>query len=144
MRRALRWAALAVSGLLLGNAPSLAADPLTAQHVFVSLARKTTDRARAEYLKAKAGCPIRGVGHLEALTPRTYYDTSVPDSDPMVAVLKIDQGRVAACGLPRSVMDSLGWLREGSPVVFEGRLVDAQGWDGTATLYLTRCSISRR
>jgi hypothetical protein len=131
-----------VAGLWAGV--SLAVPPLPAAEVFEAVAQKKTERARSQYLKEHAGAAVAGAGRLEALSPRSFYDTSVPDSDPMVALVELEVGRKTACGLPRSVMDSLGWLREGSPVAFEGRLVDAQQWGNSTTLYLTGCVLSRR
>lgn len=136
------WTALLST--LLGASSALSGEAINAHELFSALANRRTERARIDYLKARAGFIIRGSGRLEVLTARTYYDASAPDDDPMVAVLFVGQSRTAACGLSRSVLDELGWLREGAPVAFEGRLVDAQGWNGSSTLYLSRCSLSRR
>ncbi|MBI5015120.1 MAG: hypothetical protein HZB55_06460 [Deltaproteobacteria bacterium] len=144
MRRpSFRLLATLATGALWATAAG-AVDPVSAASVYEDLAQRAVGRARSEYLRAAAGSPVSGSGRLEALSPRSFYDTSVPDSNPMVALIELEPGRKAACGLPRSVMDSLGWLRDGSPVAFEGRLVDAQQWDGSMTLYLTACTLSRR
>ena len=40
---------------------------------------------------------MAGAGRLEALSPRSFYDTSVPDSDPMVALVEVGLEGVGRC-----------------------------------------------
>ncbi len=128
--------------LLLGEA---AAQQLRAVQVFVALGQRPEEAARVEYLKANAGSPVDGAGHIEAIIPRTYFDTSVPDANPVVALIQVGPGRKVACGLSRSPSpEQLRTFREGADVVFRGKLVDGHDWGEWQTLYLGDCSVHPR
>ncbi len=137
---------LSSAALLLGvGLGSAVAEDLRAVQVFVSLAQRTAPGARAEYLKANAGRQVGGAGSVEAVLPRAYYDTSVPDANPAVALIQIAPGRKVACGLPRVMGEKeLGTFPEGTPVTFRGKLADAHDWGEWSTLYLGDCALHPR
>lgn len=143
-RRALSLLGLA---LLLGPAaPGLTtAQDLVAAQVFVSLAQRPDPSARAEYLQRHAGQRVDGTGNVEAVLPRSYFDTSVPHTNPVVALLHVSAGRKVVCGLPRLLtQEEMREFPEGTPVSFFGNLADAQDWGEWSTLYLGECTLSRR
>jgi hypothetical protein len=43
--------------------------------VFVTLGQKLDTDTRHQYLREQAGKSVGGAGHLEAVMPRTYFDT---------------------------------------------------------------------
>lgn len=121
------------------------AQDLPASQVFVDLGQRTGAGNWAQYLRLHAGKRVEGAGNLEAVLPRSYYDTSVPHTNPVVALLHVGSGRKVVCGLPRVLSpEELRQYREGSPVVFSGSLADAHDWGEWSTLYLTDCSLTRR
>lgn len=138
---------LGVGTLLLGLAAPgpAAAQDLVAAQVFVSLAQRPDPGERAEYLKLHAGRHVEGTGNVEAVLPRSYFDTSVPHTNPVVALLHVGSGRKVVCGLPRLLtQDEMQKFPEGAPVSFFGILADAQDWGEWSTLYLGNCTLSRR
>ncbi len=121
-----------------------AAGEMKADEVFARFAREANEKGRNAFLKANAGTTVDGAGNLEAMTPRRYFDTSIPASDATVALIQVAPDRKVVCGLPRTIFDTLGWLREGAAVGFEGKLADAHDWGQWTTLYLSGCELTRR
>lgn len=120
-------------------------QPLRAVQVFVALSQRPDQASRHEYLKTRSGRTVEGAGHIEAVLPRSYYDTSVPDSNPVVVLLQMSPGRKVVCGLPRlPTPESLEEMAEGTSAAFRGNLVDFQDWGEWSTLYLSECSMHRR
>jgi len=143
-RAVLGTLAAAVVGNALAPAPA-PAQPLKAVQVFVAVAQRPEPKAREEYLKDHAGRAVEGAGHVEALTVRTYYDTSVPDSNSSVALIQVSPGRKVVCGLRRSLgREDAQSFAEGTSVAFRGLLSDAHDWGEWTTLYLGDCSLRRR
>lgn len=137
--------AAAVLAVVLLCAGDAAAQQLRAVQVFVALGQRPEEAARIEYLKANAGSRVDGAGHIEAIIPRTYFDTSVPDANPVVALIQVGPGRKVACGLPRPPSpEDLRTFREGADVAFRGKLVDGHDWGEWQTLYLGDCSVHPR
>jgi len=123
------WAASAAAGL--------AADDLA----FEFFNQKGPDARRA-YLQAAAGSVVQGRGRIDSVLARAFYDTSVPDSNPTVVLIQVAPGRKVICGLlRRPTPELLRELPETRAVSFEGRLVDAQVWADSITLYLSDCVI---
>lgn len=130
---------LALGGTAAAQSPR---DHLTAVQVFVALAQRTGEGEREEYLKAHAGRVVAGAGHVEAVIPRTYFDTSVPPHNPAVALIQVSDGRKVACGLPAPLTSGeFAGFREGSPLAFRGQLADGIPWGEWTTLYLSDCQI---
>ena len=116
---------------------------LRAVQVFVAFEQRIDSGAREEYLREQAGTPVTGAGTVEAVIPRTFYDSSISDRNPAVVLLYVSAGRKVACGLP-AVPDRealSGVLREGKRVSFRGVLADIQDWGRWTTLYLSDCSV---
>ena len=116
---------------------------LRAVQVFVAFEQRIDSGAREEYLREQAGTPVTGAGTVEAVIPRTFYDSSISDRNPAVVLLYVSAGRKVACGLP-AVPDRealSGTLREGKRVSFRGVLSDIQDWGRWTTLYLSDCSV---
>jgi hypothetical protein len=136
----------ALAGFFWASLPVLAsAQDLPASQVFVNLGQRPDPGARAEYLQLHAGKRVEGMGNVEAVLPRSYYDTSVPHTNPVVALLHVGSGRKVVCGLPRLLSaDEMRQYPEGSPVGFSGNLSDAHDWGEWSTLYLSDCSLTRR
>lgn len=137
------WGALAAAGAFAVGVTSWApaAEPVPAAQVFVAFAQRLAEAERHAYLAEHAGRPVEATGHVEALLPRTYFDTSVPDNNPAVLLVQVAPGRKVACGLPALPSRSeMGRYREGTPVALRGALVDAQDWGRWTTLYLSGCS----
>ncbi|MHB8762826.1 MAG: hypothetical protein ACYDA8_00560 [Deferrisomatales bacterium] len=137
---------LAGAALLMSSLPSPApaGEPLAAAQVYVALSQRTEPGARADYLRLHAGLPVTGSGHLEAVLPRAYYDTSVPHHNSAVALIQVDSGRKVVCGLPKvTTPDRLGQLTEGLRVAFRGVLADAQDWGAWSSLYLADCALEK-
>ncbi|MEW6488147.1 MAG: hypothetical protein AB1578_09575 [Thermodesulfobacteriota bacterium] len=136
----------ALAGFFWASLPVLApAQDLPASQVFVNLGQRPDAGARAEYLRLHAGRRVEGTGNVEAVLPRSYYDTSVPHTNPAVALLHVGSGRKVVCGLPRLLSpEEMREYPEGSPVLFSGSLADAQDWGEWSTLYLSNCSLARR
>ncbi|RMG92361.1 MAG: hypothetical protein D6708_06695 [Candidatus Dadabacteria bacterium] len=145
MRARFAAAALAAALGLAGAPHGLAAnrEPLRAVQVFVAFGQLVSPAEREGYLRERAGAPVEGAGAVEALLPRTYYDTSVPDRNPAVLLLQVSPGRKVACGLPE-LPDAPGRqaLQEGRKVSFRGTLVDAHDWGAWTTLYLADCAVA--
>ncbi len=138
-------AAVALLGLALGAAAQPTTDPLSALQVFVGLAQRPGDAERGAYLKAHAGSAVDGTGLVEVVLPRTYFDTSVPATNPAVALIHVGPGRKVACGLPLALSpEELKRFREGSSVAFRGHLVDGIPWGEWTTLYLGNCQLQSR
>jgi hypothetical protein len=98
--------------------------------------------ARPAYMQTNAGRAVGGRGRLEAAMPRATFDSSVPDSNPALAIIHLRPGRKATCGLRKPLTrEQLGTLREGVPVVFAGTLVDVQDWGDWQTVYLSDCRL---
>jgi hypothetical protein len=137
--------AIVVSGVLSFLAIPARAQSLRAIQVFVTLGQKLDTETRHQYLREQAGKTVGGAGHLEVVMTRTYFDTSVPDSNPAVALIQVSPGRKVTCGLPQLLSrEQLEELKEGTPVSFRGRLVDAQDWGEWSTIYLGDCSLHPR
>ena len=118
-----------IAGLaLLAGALPRPAEPaaLRAVQVFVAFEQRVDREARDEYLRERAGTPVTGAGTVEAVIPRTMYDSAISDRNPAVVLLYVSAGRKVACGLP-AVPDRQalsGFLREGKRVSFRGTLTD--------------------
>ncbi|GAB6064794.1 hypothetical protein [Deferrisoma palaeochoriense] len=143
VRTAATW--LTTLALLAAARPGTATDreSLKAVQVFVAFGQLVSPAKREGYLRERAGTPVEGAGAVEALLPRTYYDTSVPDRNPAVLLLQVSPGRKVACGLPRLPdAEDRNDVREGTRVSFRGTLVDAHDWGEWTTLYLADCSVA--
>lgn len=136
-------AALSIACASVGAAAP--AETLRAVQVFVALEQRAQEAARAEYVKGNAGSLVDGAGHLEAVFPRTYFDTSVPHTNPVVALIQVGSGRKVVCGLLRVLTaEETARLPEGSDVSFRGKLADAHDWGEWQTLYLNDCAVHPR
>lgn len=136
-------AALSVACAVVGAAAP--PETLRAVQVFVALEQRAQGAAQAEYLKSNAGGLVEGAGHLEAVFPRTYFDTSVPHTNPVVALIQVGSGRKVVCGLLRPLTaEETARLPEGSDVAFRGKLADAHDWGEWQTLYLSDCAVHAR
>ncbi len=137
-------AGLVFLGAVSGTVPPAAGvGPLRAVQVFVAFEQRIDTRAREQYLRERAGTPVAGAGTVEAVIPRTFYDSSISDRNPAVVLLYVSAGRKVACGLP-AVPDRqalAGPLKEGKRVAFRGVLADIQDWGRWTTLYLSDCSV---
>lgn len=135
----------AAAGALFVQAPLAASPTVTAAQVFERLASLSLPAEREAYLASSGGTAVNGQGWVEAVLPRTYYDTSVPDANPTVALIELGHGRKIACGLSYvPSREEFHRLSEGVAIGFRGALVDAQAWDAWTTLYLGNCSLSPR
>ncbi len=120
-----------------------AGEAVRAVQVFVAFEQRIGPEAREQYLGDHAGTRVTGAGTVEAVIPRTFYDSSISDRNPAVVLLYVSAGRKVACGLP-AVPDRealSGFLREGKRVSFRGVLADIQDWGRWTTLYLSDCSV---
>ncbi len=135
----------AVALLPFGCPARAAQDPLKAVQVFVTLSQRTSETERADFLADTSGQAVEGAGFVEAVLPRSYFDTSVPHTNPAVALIQVSAGRKVVCGLPELLKkEELQKFAEGTAILFRGSLADAQDWGQWSTLYLGECSLHPR
>lgn len=131
--------------LISGGVVVAAEEPLKAVQVFVTLSQRPGEAERVSFLEETSGRLVEGAGHVEAVLPRAYFDTSVPHTNPVVALIQISTGRKVVCGLPKLLdRQELQEFAEGTAIQFRGTLVDAQDWGQWSTLYLGGCSLHLR
>ena len=129
--------------ILATSIPCLAQEPISEREVFREAF--LSDDSLPRYMRAHAGHKVKGTGLLEATMPRAYFDSSVPDANPAIAIIHIEPGRKVTCGLPKPVTrEEMEIFREGVAVAFSGELADAQDWGEWRTVYLGNCLLTLR
>lgn len=138
------WSVMAAGAWVLTmTLTGLAQETLSEKEVFrdAFLSSDTLPR----YMRAHAGHKVTGAGLLEATLPRAYFDSSVPDANPAIAIIHIEPGRKVTCGLPKPITrEEMSIFTEGTPVAFAGELADAQDWGEWRTIYLGNCLLTLR
>ena len=139
-----------VFGLLLLPSPlplHAAQGDLDAEAVFSSLEQGQDTAERKAYLQNEAGKFVAGTGFIINTQGRSSFDSAIPPTNRIVAMIVVNADRRVVCGLPEGYMG--GELRgfatdKAFEVEYRGKLVDGQLWESEgATLYLYDCADMR-
>lgn len=128
--------------------PSFAVrDDLRADEVFAALEMETGDGQRREYLQGEVGKYVEGTGFIVKTQSRSSFDSAIPPTNRIVALIVVDADHRVICGLPEGYMggELRGFAMDKSfEVQYRGKLADGQVWEGKGTaLYLYDCAEMR-